>query len=58
MKGSDSERDFYRQIIGRSKRLRERAADSLRRTRESRRRQTGDRDVANAGRRPRFRRQD
>lgn len=59
MKGSESERDYYRQIIGRSKRLRERAAESLRRKRESRRRQAGDADVANSGlRRRRLRRQD
>ena len=41
MEGADSEREAYRKIISRAKRARERAAESLRRSRASRRKQGG-----------------
>jgi hypothetical protein len=59
VEGRRNERDFYREIVGRAKRVRERAAESLRRSRALRVKQEdlGDEAGASEGRR-RFRRRD
>jgi hypothetical protein len=59
MEARDNEGEYYKEIVRRSKRMRERAAETLRRARESRKRQadrTGDADAG--GRRRKLRRQD
>lgn len=54
VEGRDNEREFYREIIRRAKEVRERAAESLRRSRLLRKRQEEQADAAE--RRRRFRR--
>ncbi len=61
VEGRENEGEYYKEIIRRSKRLRERAAESLKRARESRKRLADDSksgDAPTGGRRPRLRRQD
>jgi hypothetical protein len=54
VEGGNNEREFYREIIRRAKEVRERAAESLRRSRQQRKRQEEQADAAE--KRRRFRR--
>ena len=59
MEGRKNESEFYRELLRRANRVRERSAESLRRSRLSRKRQAdlGEQTDATQGRR-KFRRQD
>jgi hypothetical protein len=59
VEGRENEGEYYREIVRRSKRVRERAAETLKRAREARKRQpdrSGDREAS--GRRRKLRPQD
>jgi hypothetical protein len=58
VEGRENESELYRKIIRRAKGIRERAAESLRRSRVVRKRQGGLEEQAAAAKRRRFRRQD
>jgi hypothetical protein len=58
MKGRQSEREFYKEIVHRARRVRERAAESLRRSRERGPQQSEGEGAHRSRRRPEPRRQD